>query len=55
MILGGIVLRHLLSRTVLVPPLQLGLILVLMLVVETAQGLAPGPTARPRSSPPSPR
>ena len=40
-ILGGIVLRHLLSRTALVPLLQLGLILVLMLVVETAQGLAP--------------
>lgn len=47
-ILGGIVLRHLLSRTVLVPLLQLGLICVLMLVVETAQGLAPwsdGPVA----------
>ncbi len=40
-VLGGMVLRHLLARPALVPLLQLGLILVLMLVVETLQGLAP--------------
>jgi len=53
-ILGGIVLRHLISRTALVPLLQLGLICVLMLVVETAQGLAPwseGPVAVLASQP----
>src|SRR5690606_16148957 len=53
-ILGGIVLRHLISRTALVPLLQLGLILVLMLVVETAQGLVPwsdGPIAVLASQP----
>ena len=53
-ILGGIVLRHLISRTALVPLLQLGLILVLMFVVETAQGLASwsdGPVAVLASQP----
>jgi transglutaminase-like putative cysteine protease len=47
-VLGGIVLRHLLDRPMLVPLLQLGLVLVLLLVVETLQGLAPwqdGPVA----------
>ncbi|WP_262424661.1 DUF3488 and transglutaminase-like domain-containing protein [Brachybacterium sp. Z12] len=38
-ILGGVVLRHLLRRPMLVPVAQAGLIVVLVLVVETAQGL----------------
>lgn len=47
-ILGGLVLRHLLRRTLLVPVLQLVLIVVLLLVVETFVGVAPwseGPLA----------
>jgi transglutaminase-like putative cysteine protease len=47
-ILGGVVLRQLLARPVLVPLLQLALVAVLLIVVETAQGLAPwseGPLA----------
>ena len=47
-VLGGVVLRQLLPRPMLVPLLQLALIAVLLLVVETAQGLAPwseGPLA----------
>ena len=47
-VLGGVVLRRLLARPMLVPVLQLGLVAVLLLAVETAQGLAPwtqGPLA----------
>lgn len=40
-ILGGLVLRHVLRRRLLVPLAQAGLILMLVLVVETMQGLAP--------------